>query len=191
MNGKIFISYSWSEPSGSIVNNWLVPSIKAHGINCLVDKEVCGYNANIDKFEADLPDAAKVVLVISPAFFLSLDCMFEAVLAVTKCDIEKQIYVINLQDYNFRKDERYLLQETSTFFENLKMKTQEALEKLPDSAKGSIKDDLRKINTVRDNLNALWRMLKSKNSGKFDLLSKDDFKMVCEVISESLKEVTE
>ena len=191
MNGKIFISYSWTEPSGSIVNNWLVPSIKAHGINCLVDKEACGYNANIDKFEADLPNAAKVVLVISPAFFLSLDCMFEAALAVTKCDVEKQVYVINLQNYNFRKDERNLLQETSSFFENLKMKTLEALEKLPNSAKGSMKDDLRKINTVLGSLNALWRMLKSKNSGSFDLLSKDGFKMVCEVISESLKEVTE
>ena len=191
MNGKIFISYSWIEPSGSIVNNWLVPSIKSHGIKCLVDKDNCGYNANIDKFEADLPNAAEVVLVISPTFFMSLECMFEASLAVTKCDIERQVYVINLQDYNFRKDERNLLHETSMFFENLKMKTLEALEKLPDSAKGSRKDDLRKINTVLGSLNALWRMLKSKNSGSFNMLSRNGFTMACEEIIENLKEVTE
>ncbi len=190
MNGKIFISYSWSEPSGSIVNNWLVPAIKAAGINCLVDKEACGYNANIDKFEAELPLAAKVVLVVSPAFFQSPDCMFEAALAVSKCDIEKQVYVINLQNYNFRKDDKNLLSETSAYFENKKMQTQEAIEKLPDSAKGSMKDDLRKINTVLGSLTALWRMLKSKNSGSFDMLSKDGFKLVCEAISESLKEAS-
>lgn len=88
MYWKFFISYSWKEPSGSIVNNWLVPAIKAAGITCLVDKEACGYNANIDKFEADIPKAAKVMLVLSPEFFRSLDCMFEAALAVSKCDIE-------------------------------------------------------------------------------------------------------
>ncbi len=81
MDGKVFISYSWKEPSGSIVNNWPVPSIKAAGINCLVDREACGYNANIDKFEADIPKAAKVVLVLSPAFLTSEDCMYEAALA--------------------------------------------------------------------------------------------------------------
>lgn len=129
MDGKIFISYSWAEPSGSIVNNWLVPAIKAAGITCLVDKDACGYNANIDKFEADIPKAAKVVLVLSSAFFRSVDCMFEAALAVSKCDVERQVYVINLPEYNFRKDEQGLLQGTSSFFEGLKMKTQDALSK--------------------------------------------------------------
>lgn len=188
MNGKIFISYSWAEPSGSIVNNWLVPAIKAAGINCLVDKEACGYNANIDKFEADIAMSAKVVLVLSPSFFTSLDCMFEAALAVSKCDVEKQVYVINLPNYNFRKDEQGLLQSTSSVFEDLKMKNQEALSKLPDSAKGSVKDDIRRINTVIGNLDALWRMLKSKNSGTFEMISKDGFRMVCDELNKSLVE---
>lgn len=64
MNGKVFISYRWTEPSGSIVNNFLKPSFHQAGINCLIDKDDCGYNANIDKFEAELPLAAKVVLVL-------------------------------------------------------------------------------------------------------------------------------
>ena len=191
MNGKIFISYSWSEPSGSIVNNWLVPSIKARNINCLVDKEACGYNANIDKFEVELPQAAKVLLVVSTAFLHSLDCMFEAALAVTKCDIEKQVYVINLHNYNFRKDDQNLLEETFRVFENKKRQIKEAMDKLPDSAKGPLKDEMRKINKVLGSWNALWRMLKSKNSGSFEMLSKNDFKLVCDVISESLKGVTE
>lgn len=163
-----------------------MPAIKAAGINCLVDKEACGYNAIIDKFEADIPNAAMVVLVLSPAFFQSLDCMFEAALAVSKCDVEKQVFVINLPNYNFRKDEEGLLQSTSLFFEDLKMKYQEALSKLPDSAKGSVKDDIRRINTVKDNLDALWRMLKSKNSGLFEKISKDDFQMVCDELKKSL-----
>ena len=188
MNGKIFISYSWAEPSGSIVNNWLVPAIKAAGINCLVDKEACGYNANIDKFEADIPKAAKVILVLSPSFFTSLDCMFEAALAVSKCDVEKQVYVINLPNYNFRKDEQGLLLSTSSIFEDLKMKNQEALSKLPDSAKGSIKDNIRRINTVMGSLDVLWRMLKSKNSGSFEMISKDGFQMVCDELKKSLVE---
>lgn len=191
MDGKIFISYSWIEPFGSIVNNWLVPSIKAADINCLVDKEACGYNGNIDKFEADIPNAAKVVLVLSPAFFQSLDCMFEAALAVSKCDVEKQVYVINLQNYNFRKDEQELLKSTASHYEDLKMRTQDALSKSPDSAKGPYKDELRRINTVISNLTALWRMLKSKNSGTFENVSKDGFKLVCQELKKCLDNLPE
>ena len=186
MDGKIFISYSWTEPFGSIVNNWLVPAIKAEGINCVVDKEACGYNANIDKFEEDIPNAAKVVLVLSPAFFQSLDCMFEAALAVSKCDVEKQVYVINLQNYNFRKDEQGFLKSTASHYEDLKMRTQDALSKSPDYAKGPFKEDLRRINTVIINLTALWRMLKSKNSGTFENVSKEGFKLVCQELKKSL-----
>ena len=127
MNCKIFISYSWTEPSGSIVNNWLKPCLKEANINCMIDKDDCGYNGNIDKCERDLPNAAKVVLVLSPPFFRSLDCMYEASLAVSKCDIEKQVYVINLRNYHFRKDELNLLKETSDCFEDLKMKREEVL----------------------------------------------------------------
>lgn len=148
VNGKIFISYSWSEPSGSVVNNWLKPCLKDAGITCMIDKDDCGYNGNFVTFERELPLAAKVVLVVSPAFLFSPECMFKAAFAVTKCDVEKQVFVINLMDYDFRKDDKNLLRETSIIFENRKMKVQEAIEKLPDSAKGSMKDELRKINTA-------------------------------------------
>jgi hypothetical protein len=188
MNGKIFISYSWAEPSGSIVNNWLVPAIKAAGINCLVDKEVCGYNANIDKFEADIPKAAKVVLVLSPSFFTSLECMFEAALAVSKCDVEKQVYVINLPNYNFRKDEEKWLETTASLFESQKKDCDDLISKLADAVKGPYKDKLRKINIIISNLGELWRMLGSKNSGDFKELSENNFKLVCEALKRSLEE---
>ena len=188
MNGKIFISYSWSEPSGSIVNNWLVPAIQAAGITCLVDKEACGYNANIDKFEADIPLAAKVMLVLSPEFFRSLDCMFEAALAVSKCDVEKQVYVINLLNYNFRKDGENWLERTASLFESQKKECEESMSKLSDAVKGPYKDKLRKINTIISNLSGIWKMLGAKNSGDFKELSKNGFHLVCNVLKTSLEE---
>lgn len=188
MDGKIFISYSWKEPSGSIVNNWLVPAIKAAGINCLVDREACGYNANIDKFEADIPKAAKVVLVLSPAFFDSLDCMFEAALAVSKCDVEKQVYVINLMDYNFRNDDDKWLERVDSFLSTRKKGYEEAISNLSDAGKTHYKDKLHKINTIINHLGRLWRMLGSKNSGTFDSISKNDFVLVCNELKESVEE---
>lgn len=38
MNKTVFISYSWAEPSGGIVNNWLKPSLKNVGIGVSVDR---------------------------------------------------------------------------------------------------------------------------------------------------------
>lgn len=188
MNGKIFISYSWAEPSGSIVNNWLVPAIKAAGITCLVDKESCGYNANIDKFEAEIPLAAKVMLVLSPDFFRSLDCMFEAALAVSKCNVEKQVYVINLPNYNFRKDGEKWLERTASLFESQKKECEESMSKLADAVKGPYKDKLRKINTIISNLSGLCKMLGAKNSGDFKELSKNSFDLVCSELKKSLEE---
>lgn len=60
---------------------------------------------------------------------------------------------------------------------------------LPASARGSLKDDLRRINTVINNLDTLWRMLKSKNSGKFEAISKDGFQMVCQELKKSLEDM--
>ena len=188
MDGKIFISYSWAEPSGSIVNNWLVPAIKAAGITCLVDKEACGYNANIDKFEADIPKAAKVVLVLSSEFFRSLDCMFEATLAVSKCDVESQVYVINLLDYNFRKDGQKWLDNTVSFFESKRREYEDSMSKMSSVVIGPYKDKLRKINTIIGNLEGLWKMLESKNSSEFKTLSVNNFDFVCRELKRCLDE---
>lgn len=188
MNGIVFISYRWVEPSGSIVNNWLKPSFHHAGINCLIDKDDCGYNANIDKFEEELPLAAKVVLVISRPFFFSIDCLFEAALAVSKCDVDKQVYVINVQDYNFRKDEEKWFEKTVTFLQEQKAECESSRSALSGSPKGPYKNKLRKLNTILSNLDALWEMLSSKNSGEFKTISQNGFKIVCDIVKESLDE---
>lgn len=190
MNGKIFISYSWVEPSGSIVNNWLKPCLKDAGITCMIDKDDCGYNANIDKFERDLPNAAKVVLVLSQSFLFSLDCMFEAALAVSKCDIEKQVYVINLIDYNFRKDGEKWFDKVVFHFKGLKDEYEESEAKLPADARGYYKNKLRKVNTIISNLTKFWKMLGSKNSSKFENASQKQFELVCRELKQSIDEAT-
>lgn len=190
MNGKIFISYSWAEPSGSIVNNWLKPCLKEAGINCMIDKDDCGYNANIDKFERDLPNAAKVVLVLSQSFLFSLDCMFEAALAVSKCDTEKQVYVINLIDYNFRKDGEKWFDKVVFHFNGLKDEYEESEAKLPADARGYYKNKLRKVNTIISNLTKFWKMLGSKNSSTFENASEKQFELVCRELKQSIDEAT-
>lgn len=186
MNGKIFISYSWTEPSGSIVNNWLKPCLIDAGISCMIDKDDCGYNGNIDKFERDLPKAAKVVLVLSQPFLFSLDCMFEAALAVSKCDIEKQVYLINLIDYNFRKDSDKWYDKVFFHFKGLKDEYDDSCSKLPSGARGPYKDKIRKVNTIINNLTTLWKMFGSKNSVTFDMASKNKFELVYKELKQSI-----
>ena len=190
MNGKIFISYSWVEPSGSIVNNWLKPSLEDADIKCLIDKDDCGYNDNIDKFERELPNAAKVVLVLSQPFLFSPDCMFEAALAVSKCDIERQVYVINLVDYNFRKDGEKLYDRVFFHFKGIKDGYEESKSKLPADARGHYNDKLHKVNTIISNLSKLWKMLGSKNSVTFGDASKKQFDLVCRELKQSIDDAT-
>lgn len=187
MNGQIFISYNWTEPSGSIVNNWLIPSIKSRGINYLVDKENCGYNDDIDKFEAEIPKSSKVILVLQSAFFESMDCMFEAALAVSKCDLDKQVYVINLSNYNFRKDEAGLYKRVLSNFTAQKLECEEAISKLSGSTRIPYNENLRKLNTIIENLGKLWKMLGSKNYCSFEKVSRDNFMIVCDELKTSLE----
>lgn len=191
MTRKVFISYSWAEPSGSVVNNWIYPylleSLKGRNVECVVDKVTCGYNEDIDKFEEDIVNATKVILVLSQTFLYSEDCMYEAALAVSRCNITEQIYIINLTNYNYRKDEAEHYDKICEYFNNRKSKVEEEISKLPPVASETKKKELRKIDTILNNLSDVWDMFKSKNSSRFETVSKDNFKLLSDDILKRLE----
>lgn len=187
----MFISYSWAEPSGSIVYNWIYPSLleslKGRNVECVVDKVACGYNEDIDKFEEEIVNATKIILVLSPDFLYSEDCMYEAALVVSRCNIAEQVYIINLTNYNYRKDEAEHYNKVCEWLDNRKSKVEEEISKLSSVAIKTKKKELRKINTILDNLSDLWDMFKSKNSGRLEIVSKDDFKLLSDDILKRLE----
>lgn len=191
MTRKVFISYSWVEPSGSVVNNWIYPSLlgslRGRDVECVVDKVTCGYNEDIDNFEEDIVNATKVILVLSQDFLYSEDCMYEAALAVSQCNTTEQVYIINLTNYNYRKDEEGRYDKICDCFNNKKSKVEEEISKLPSVANKTKKKELRKINTILNNLSDVWDMFKSKNSGRFETVSKDNFKLLSDDILKRLE----
>ena len=128
------------------------------------------------------------MLALGPAYFTTLYCRYEAALTVSKCDVEKQVYVINIVDYNFRKDADKWLERADSFFKSLKKECEEAMTNLSDSGKGFYRDKLRKINSIINHLGNLWRMLGSKNSGAFDDISNNGFELVCKELNMSVEE---
>ena len=50
------------------------------------------------------------------------------------------------------------------------------------------KKELRKINAILNHLSSIWDMFKSKNSGLFEAVSKNDFKMLSDDILRRLEE---
>ena len=98
------------------------------------------------------------------------------------------MYVINIVDYNFRKDADKWLERADSFFKSLKKECEEAMTNLSDSGKGFYRDKLRKINSIINHLGNLWRMLGSKNSGAFDDISNNGFELVCKELNMSVEE---
>ena len=134
-----------------------------------------------------LPDSS-LLTKRQPVFLPEFAPSFEAALAVSKCDVEKQVFVINLPNYNFRKDEDKWLERAASLFDGRKKDYEESMTKLSDPVKGPHKDKLRKIITIIGNLGGLWKMLESKNSGDFQELSKNSFEFVCNELKRSLEE---
>lgn len=192
MDRKVFISYRWKEPSGSVVNNWLYPSLqkslKGKNAVCVIDKITCGYNENIDLFEKDIVNATKIVLVLSQDFLYSEDCMYEAALAVSRCNVEDQVYIINLTNYDYRKDEEKHYGKVCEWLDNRRSRIEDEISKLPPIASETKKKELRKINAILNHLSSIWDMFKSKNSGLFEAVSKNDFKMLSDDILRRLEE---
>ena len=65
MNKTVFISYSWAEPSGGIVNDWLKPSLKDADISVSVDKDNCQYQDSIEEYEQEIGNANMIIAVVS------------------------------------------------------------------------------------------------------------------------------
>ncbi len=95
MNKTVFISYSWAEPSASIVNNWLKPSLKDAGINVSVDKDDCQYQDSIELYEQEIGNADMIIAVVSQPYLKSVNCMYEmACVLKREGNLDKRLYFV-------------------------------------------------------------------------------------------------
>lgn len=95
MNKTVFISYSWAEPSASIVNNWLKPSLKDVGINVSVDKDDCQYQDSIELYEQEIGNADMIIAVVSQPYLKSVNCMYEiACVLKREGNLDKRLYFV-------------------------------------------------------------------------------------------------
>ena len=98
MNKTVFISYSWAEPSGGIVNNWLKPSLKNAGIDVSVDKDDCHYQDSIEQYEQEIGNADKIIAVVSRPYLESINCMYEMALIFEKGgELNNRLYFVGIE----------------------------------------------------------------------------------------------
>ena len=181
MNKTVFISYSWAEPSGGIVNNWLKPSLKNVGIGVSVDKDNCQYQDSIEEYEQEIGNADMIIAVVGNSYLESINCMYEIASIFEKGgELAKRLYFIALE--KVQSDDQIAKHWSDAKFEvenRLKGKT---IAREPDENR------LKRIDLICEHLGKFLLYWNDRNRLDFSKVSEENFQVVVNRILERINE---
>lgn len=178
---KVHISYCWKEPSNGIVCNWLLPSLTAAGIDCVLDKEDCGYNEDIVNFEEEIGRGTQVVMAIGKEYLFSFGCMFEAASILKNGNLHDRLRIVCLDDFN-RHDDSFYQQVVNHWDKAMCLKI-DCANKMQPPANQVLIDESERLILINQNIGALWRVIRNQNTLTFSTISKDNFKQLVQYIN--------
>lgn len=177
----VHISYCWKEPSNGIVCNWLLPSLTVAGIDCVLDKEDCGYNEDIVNFEEEIGRGAQVVMVIGKEYLSSFGCMYEAASIVKNGNLHDRLRIVCLDDFN-RHDDIYYQQVVDYWINKMRSK-KDLADKMSPPANQVLMEEFNRLVLIIENIGKLWQVIRNQNTLTFSNISKDSFKLLGQYIN--------
>lgn len=181
MNKTVFISYSWAEPSASIVNNWLKPSLKNAGINVSVDKDGCQYQDSIELYEQEIGNADMIIAVVSQPYLKSVNCMYEmACVLKREGNLDKRLYFVEIEK---TQSNDVIIGCWSKTWED----TKNDLEGVTVGRKLKEKE-LEKIESICDSLGDFLVYWNDRNRMDFSKVSENNFRLVTNRILHRISE---
>ena len=181
MNKTVFISYSWAEPSGGIVNNWLKPSLKDAGISVSVDKDNCQYQDSIEEYEQEIGNADMIIAVVGNLYLESINCMYEIASIFEKGgELSKRLYFIALE--KVQSDDQIAKHWSEAKFEVESRLKRKVVAREPDEKK------LEKIDLICKYLGEILVYWNDRSRLDFSKVSKDNFHIVVNKILDRIND---
>ena len=171
---RVYISYRWQEPVDGIARNWLAPSIEAARFRCVIDVKNCGYKARIDKFEEEIGDAERIIMLLSDGFFHSDQCMYEAALVTKAGNLGPRLFPVNIGDYRHDRD---YYDNLLKYWEEKEKNAREELLKHT-SGKEPYQDEYDRVSLIIEYIGKFWSHVTKENFLDFSAVSKNNFEEI-------------
>lgn len=177
---KVFVSYSWKEPSNHIVENNLQTAFQRNGIDYELDKNDCDYRANIPAFEERIGKGEYVVAIVSDAYVHSIQCMYEMACVFENGEVNKRLFPLYFDDVK-RSDEEYY-NKLVEYWRKKISDTQALSTQMGEPENILYKTDLIYLEKIQKYIGDFFVYLRSTNTRSLSELGKDDFKKLVELL---------
>ena len=179
---QIYISYSWKQPAKSIVKNWLCPILDKAFITYQIDEENCGYCQDIERFEQEIGNADKVIVVIGKNYLYSIECMYEFARIIEQGDLRNRLIPVCLDDFERSLSEgKQIYQYRKNQEENLIIEIEKDA-----NSKGLFEKELERTKLILTHLSEAWRYIRKTNTLTFESLSANNYKLLISYIKDEL-----
>lgn len=171
---QIYISYSWKQPSKSIVRNWLHPILKQAYIDCCIDEQNCGYGQDIEKFEQEIGHADKVIVVVGRTYLHSIECMYEFARIIEHGNLQNRLIPVCLDDF-----ERSLAEgkQIYQYWKNQKEELAKMIEE-DEKTKNLFEKELSRLTLILTHFAEAWEYIRKTNTSTFERLSSNNFNLL-------------
>lgn len=181
---KVHISYKHLTSHKDKVE-CMYQSLMAAGIDSSIDQHDIDVRDSIREYEKEIGLSKQVIVIITPEYLKSIQCMFELKEIIKNGDIKKRITVIAELDGIERNADG--LRKIKDYWQEEKVRKAEQIKTEPGQIK-VLTDELSIINEVITELDDAWLYISQHLTGGIEEMSKDNASKLVSVIKKALSE---
>lgn len=181
MNKIVYVSYKHNEATDSRIQA-IINGLVANHINYSIDKEHVGYRDSIRKYEEEIGQGARIIVVITDDYLESPHCMYELTQIWKNKNVKERVFpIIYIEKYS--RDSEGLI-KSKAYWTNERSKKCELLA-LETGSIELLQRELNDINDIINNINDVWTYIHDINSLDIKTLTKDNAQYLMDRIKES------
>lgn len=181
---KVHISYKHLTRHANSIDV-IYNSLKDAGIPVSIDKHDVEIRDSIREYENEIGYSKQVIVVITPEYLYSIQCMYELKEIVKNGDIRRRITaIVEIDDITRDADG---LRKVKDYWQNEKTRKAEQIKTEPGQIK-VLTEELSIINDIITELDDVWKYISEIMTGSIDELTANNAQKLVEIIKKALAE---
>lgn len=181
MNKIVYVSYKHSKTTNRHIEA-IINGLTANHINYSIDKEHVGYRDNIRKYEEEIGQGARIIVIITDDYLESPHCMYELTQIWKNKNVQERVFpIIDIEKYS--RDSEGLLKSKAYWKKERDKKcgllTQET------GSNELLQREVDDINDIMNNINDVWTYIHDMNSLDMKTLTQDNAQYLMNQIKDS------
>lgn len=170
MNKIVYVSYKHSETTSRHIEA-IINGLTDNHINYSIDKEHVGYRDNIRKYEEEIGQGARIIVIITDDYLESPHCMYELTQIWKNKNVQERVFpIIDLEKYHRDSEGLFMCKAYWKKERDKKcgLLTQET------GSNELLQREVDDINDIMNNINDVWTYIHDMNSLDMKTLTQDN-----------------